>query len=753
MEEPLKASSLEVDDGGGHGMGGCIGGAGSAVHEPTPTPPPPVDARPLDVSVRRRKVVLAPGMEFPTTRNWPATTTVMKLEKLTIRLDVEVGWTALGRREDVVLSLAPQSGARVALGGLLEDAEHWVPLMLTGEQTVSVLDENSSDTSSEHGPRANVLRAMCQHGWEEEPATEEDDDLNGEDGALVPGVDTTVTGGKGVTDAAVCLIGFALRARLNVTATLYLAPATFTGGSTGRRHTLLVSGAGTLELRPRLVDFRRLGLQRLMAAAQEDTKRGENSAALQKWRHALPLQERRARFGGAREATKLSSLLHSMGVCCNLLNDPREALSCLRRALAIRQHVLGEEHPESARTLQALGVVRVRDGEYHEAFEYFWQALRYYEAFEPESLDAGSTLQAIAGVYGKLGEFSEALECYVRALTIREQELGKDHLEVAATLHNLGVVLEKLSDHTEALESLHRALAIRERRLGPSHPQTARTLHSIGIVYSQILDYTSALAFYQRALTICQKRPGEDTHAAATLNNMGVVYAKLGHTELALQHHQQAYAIQERVLGAAHCDTVATKYNLQVLQAEIEQNANRTVFDQVKTFFSMALAPEPRSPSLVALLCEESGEADGPVDEPFCSTVACSPGCGLGRRGGFQDTQMAQLQSEMGGTPVFGGDNRADGLGSSNARLGFPEPRRRGRGYPAAADPTAQQRPHRDELNHRPRQPCGDRRSDAPNAPSDGDLGRSGERRTGTGGLAGADTSVLGQSVCGKVSL
>merc|ERR1719359_1239879 len=132
-----------------------------------------------------------------------------------------------------------------------------------------------------------------------------------------------------------------------------------------------------------------------------------------------------------------------MGVSYNSIGNGREALSCLRRALAIRQHL---------------------HGEYHEAFEYFWQALRYYEAFEPDSLDAASTLQALAGVYGKLGEYSESLECYLRVVSIRERELGKDNLEYATTLHNLGVVFEKLSSHTEALDSLHQALAVREKR-------------------------------------------------------------------------------------------------------------------------------------------------------------------------------------------------------------------------------------------------------------------------------------------------
>jgi len=304
-------------------------------------------------------------------------------------------------------------------------------------------------------------------------------------------------------------------------------------------------------------------------------------------------------------------------------------------------------------------------------------------------------LQAIAGGYGKLGELSEALECYVRALGIRENELGKDHPEVAVTLHNLGVVFEKLSEHNEALDSLHRALLIRERRLGPLHPQTARTLHSIGIVYSQMLDYTSALAFYQRALTICKGKTGQGTHAAATLNNMGVVYAKLGKMDLALQHHEQAFQIQERILGPMHNDTVATKYNLQVLTAEMDKAANTSIFDHVRQFFAMALMPEPPSTSsLLGLLCYESSEIDGPVDEPLCGGVVTScagSSCTLRQNfkqapllqvhGLMQDPQRAtMLQHDL---ASVGGVHPET---SRHCKVGVPEPRRRTKVYPPAKE-------------------------------------------------------------------
>lgn len=373
----------------------------------------------LDVSVTGREVAL----DVPKTMNWPEHSAPFRLEMLTVHLSVLVAWSS-GHTEEATVPLMPQAGVQVPVGGSLVEGDRWTPMMITGEKKIQVpFTELSTATAR---PTSHIMRAVCQHSWQQEVQDPdvEDDDEEGKVGGDVHNEIFTVTGGKsglagqeGESFPLCVCIGFGFRMRLNVTATLYLSR--IAGASEESHHTLVINSTGTLELRPSIVELRRLTTERILGAAQDDAKRGDNSSALQKWRYVLPTQEKLAKGTKGRENTKLASLLHSMGVSYNAIANGREALSCLRRALAIRQHMHGEEHPDSARTLQAIGVVRVRDGEYHEAFEYFWQALRYYEAFEPDSLDAASTLQAVAGVYGKLGEYSEALECYLRAVSIR----------------------------------------------------------------------------------------------------------------------------------------------------------------------------------------------------------------------------------------------------------------------------------------------------------------------------------------------
>lgn len=616
------------------------------------------------------------GLDVPKILDWPAAAIAYALESLKITVDAEVMWLS-GHSELLSLQLVPQLGAKIYMGGTLEDSQRWTPFTVTGEK--SILVPATGSTANVMEPCANILRAVCSHAAGQHSHDDdcvEDVDLEGSDSMDMDRF--TVTGGRsglaGTLDTMntpLVSVGFAFKTKLNLIATLYGSRAPAECGDSCR--TLVVSSTGTLEIQPRVFPIHRLRPAKIAMVAQENAQMGEHQSALQKWRCVVTHQERQAKTG-PKEKLKLSGMLHSMGVSYNAIGNGREALSCLRRALVIRQNIHGEEHPDCARTLQAIGVVRVRDGEYHEAFEYFWQALRYYEAFEPDSLDAGATLQAVAGVYGKLGEYTEALECYLRVAAIRERELGDNSLDLATTHHNLGVVFEKLSEHTEALDSLHQALAVRERRLGESHPQIARTLHAIGIVYSQLNDYTAALTYYQRALDICQHHPGEGTHVAATLNNMGVVHAKIGDTERAIEHHQQALELQDKILGPSHPDTTATRYNLHVLVLELEQSRNKSLLDHMRSFMNTSCSEVIArksffTPSLFSLLCEENDELDGPVDEACCCCCEC---CGC------TSTARAMLHRSD-GLPVITRDRKPP----ERARLGFPQPRKRGKEYPA----------------------------------------------------------------------
>ena len=104
----------------------------------------------------------------------------------------------------------------------------------------------------------------------------------------------------------------------------------------------------------------------------------------------------------------------------------------------------------------------------------------------PEHLDVSVSLNNLAGLYQDQKNFSAAEPLYKRALSIKEKTLGPDNPDVGASLINLAA-LYRDQGNTEAAEPLYkRALAIAEKAFGAEiecggkHHQSRRTLSRSG---------------------------------------------------------------------------------------------------------------------------------------------------------------------------------------------------------------------------------------------------------------------------------
>jgi tetratricopeptide (TPR) repeat protein len=111
------------------------------------------------------------------------------------------------------------------------------------------------------------------------------------------------------------------------------------------------------------------------------------------------------------------------------------------------------------------------------------------------------------------GDYTAALPFLERALAIREQVLGPDHLETAHALNNLANLLHTLGDYAAARLFFERALAIRERALGPDHLDTAQSLNNLASLLHTQGVYAAARPLHERALAIREQLldPGHPT--------------------------------------------------------------------------------------------------------------------------------------------------------------------------------------------------------------------------------------------------
>jgi len=279
-------------------------------------------------------------------------------------------------------------------------------------------------------------------------------------------------------------------------------------------------------------------------------------------------------------------LLHQ--TACYLLDRARypEAELLYQRALRIREHQLGAEHPQVAHTLHYLAYLYRRQGRDAEAETLFQRALRIREQqFGPEHFEVARSLTSLAHLYGEQGRYAEAEPLYRRSLNIWEQQFGSEHPGMARALNGLATLYSEQGRDAEA-ELLHqRALRICEQQFGPEYPYVAHILHNLAYLYRRQGKYAEAELLYQRALRIRERQLGpEHPDVAFSLNGLANLYLAQGKYVEAELLYQRALHIREQILGPEHPEAAGTLHDLARLR-EAQGNS-----EEARSFYTRALA-------------------------------------------------------------------------------------------------------------------------------------------------------------------
>ncbi|MFI5015756.1 MAG: tetratricopeptide repeat protein [Hyphomicrobiales bacterium] len=157
-----------------------------------------------------------------------------------------------------------------------------------------------------------------------------------------------------------------------------------------------------------------------------------------------------------------------------------------RTALAIRETVLGVEHPDTAASLNNLALVLHEKGDLPGALPLFERALAIDEASHgPAHPATAGSLGNLARLLQAQGNLAGARPLFERALAIREKALGPEHLDTALSFNGLAYLLQEQGDLRGARSLYERALAIRETALGPEHPSTATVVDNLAGLVSK----------------------------------------------------------------------------------------------------------------------------------------------------------------------------------------------------------------------------------------------------------------------------
>ena len=272
-----------------------------------------------------------------------------------------------------------------------------------------------------------------------------------------------------------------------------------------------------------------------------------------------------------------------------------EAEPPYQRALAIREKVLGPDHPDVAQSLNNLAALYHEQGKHATAEPLYQRALAIREkALGPEHPDVATCLNNLAELYRARGKNAQAEPLYQRALAIHEKVLGPDHPEVAMSLNNLALLYHGQGKYAQAEPLYQRALAITEKALGPEHPNVATCLNNLAGLYHVQGKHAKVELLTQRALAIDEKALGSEHPSLATdLNNLAELHRVQGKYAQAEPLFPRALAISEKALGPEHPNVASSLNNLAALYKNQGKYAQaEPLYQRALEIREKALGPE-----------------------------------------------------------------------------------------------------------------------------------------------------------------
>jgi tetratricopeptide (TPR) repeat protein len=192
---------------------------------------------------------------------------------------------------------------------------------------------------------------------------------------------------------------------------------------------------------------------------------------------------------------------HALGVTYYHLGLFCAANLHLEKAYALRQQVLGPEHPEALASLHDLARVRWKQSKLAEAIAFERQALEKRRlVLGAEHKDTLFSQLNLGLFLSEFGQFDEAETLLREAIEVCSRTLGPDHQHTLHGQNDLAVLLYHRGRLQESVELDRRTLAGRRRSLGVDHPDTLRSMGNLATGLARVGKFAESEALQRQAL-------------------------------------------------------------------------------------------------------------------------------------------------------------------------------------------------------------------------------------------------------------
>lgn len=277
--------------------------------------------------------------------------------------------------------------------------------------------------------------------------------------------------------------------------------------------------------------------------------------------------------------------MHNLANLKTLQGRSSEAETLYINALAIFKRVLGDEHPDTLLTMASLASVYTDLGRFAEAESIHFETLeirtRVFGAEHPSTL---GSMNNLARHYRGLGRYGEAEPLFKKCLEIRKRVLGVEHPDTLASMNNMALICKNLNRIDEAEDLYRTTLEIKKTVLGTEHPDTIGAIASLGMLYLDTVRFTEAEPLLLESLEMSRRvLGGEHPSTIDSLTGLASLYLNQGRYAETEPLYKQTLEVNKRLLGDEHYKTLGSFTNLGFLYIQMER------FEDAATMFETSL--------------------------------------------------------------------------------------------------------------------------------------------------------------------
>jgi tetratricopeptide (TPR) repeat protein len=217
-----------------------------------------------------------------------------------------------------------------------------------------------------------------------------------------------------------------------------------------------------------------------------------------------------------------------------------EAAPFLKECFDKRTSILGENHPDTLKSMHNLAVLCDKKGEYDQAHPLYVQCLEKRKSTLGENhLDTLNSMNNLAGLYKNQGLYDKAYPLCIKCLEERKSTLGDNHSDTLESINSLAVFYHSQGRYDKASPLYEECLEQKKSTLGVNHPSTLSSMNNLALLYYSQGQYDKALPLYKTCLEQTKSILGESHPDTLTsINNLALLYDKQG-------EHDQARSLSE----------------------------------------------------------------------------------------------------------------------------------------------------------------------------------------------------------------